>query len=191
MAIIKKYQPPQLVMPMKIRRFNPMGYLHGQINNQGVKHPGYDLNNGENAWADYGEPLYAPGDSLIVYAGKAEGFGTLIVGLLADKQIDPVTGELAFLGWRLGHPKDIYVKPGQRVSKGDLIGTCGNGGNADMTPHAHFDMFRRSVMEDLHKQLRATRWDYWDSPRYKRDNFKKLYVDPQRYFVEIDRIIPF
>lgn len=167
-----------------------MGYIHGQINNQGIRHPGYDLNNGNNAWADLGEPLYAPGDSLIVYAGEAGGFGTLIVGLLADKQLDPDTGKPIFLGWRIGHPQKIYVKEGQRVKKGELIGTCGNGGNLDMTPHAHFDMFRRSVMEDIHKKSGAKRWDYWDSLKYKRNNFKTLYVDPQRYFPEIDKIIP-
>lgn len=183
------YTPPKLTIPMHIRKINPMGYVHGQINNQGIKHPGYDLNDGGNAWADLGQEMVAPGDSLIVYAGKdCPGFGTLIVGLLSEKQIDPVTGKLVWLGWRLGHPKDIYVKVGDRVRGGQVVGTCGNGGNADMTPHAHFDMFRREEMEKLIKT--GFGWDYWDSKKFKRDNFSKLYVDAQRYFPEIDRVIP-
>ena len=191
----------KLVLPMHYRRRSPFGYLHGQINHQGVRHPGYDLNDGPNAWADLGQDLFAPGHSLIKFAGRSAGWGTLIVGYLAEKIEDPDTGELIWAGWRMGHPKDIFVKAGQRVRPGDVVGTCGNGGQPDMSPHLHFDLFRRDVLEEIgqdfvrkYGQKEADRvqmpWAYWDSVARKRDNFSRLYLDPQRYYPDLDALVP-
>ena len=52
--------PVSLLLPMKIRSSgDAFGYTHGMVNHEGVKHPGDDLNNGPNAWADLGQDLVA------------------------------------------------------------------------------------------------------------------------------------
>ena len=139
----------KLVLPMHFRRVSPFGYVHGQINHQGIKHPGYDLNDGPNAWADLGQEMFSPGHSLIKYAGPTAGWGTLLVGYLAEKIEDPVTGELIWAGWRMGHAEKMFVKAGDRVRPGQVVATCGWGKQPGMTPHLHFDLFRRDVLEKI------------------------------------------
>lgn len=190
------YKSDTLLLPMHIRAHAPFGYTHGEINFQGIKHPGVDLNDGAGAWADLGQDLRAPDDSLITFVGRGiGGWGTLMAGLLAKKIPDPATGELIWAAWRLGHPKDIHVKPGQRVKRGEVIGTCGNGNVPGMLPHAHFDLMRRDVLEQLGQdfvtrngQAVATRvgmpWTYWDV-KGRRDHFKELYIDPAPLIPEL------
>lgn len=196
----------QLVLPMEFRRHgNPFGYVHGQINHENIRHPGYDLNWGPDGWADEGRPLFSPADSLIVFSGKASGWGTLIVGLIAHK-VDLPEGGQGWLGWRFGHPKDLHVQAGQRVKAGDLVGTCGNGGNGRrgqknaMLPHLHYDLFRRAEFErygnDIeqryglaYKNRLGLPWTYWDNARIPRHNFKTFFVDPKLYHPELDRLI--
>lgn len=188
-----------LQLPMRIRASgDPFGYVHGQINHEGIKHPGDDLNWGPTAWSDLGEPVYAPEDALIVFAGSAGGWGTLIVGLIAKKLPDPQDGgKLKFMGFRIGHPEKILVKAGQRVKRGELIGTCGNGGNGRqgqsgaMAPHAHYDLFIREAFEQYAKRyspsdLKRTGlpWTYWDRVGV-RDNFKAFFRAPVHFHPEL------
>ena len=176
-----------LILPMRIKRIDPFGYAHGDINFQGVRHPGYDLNDGPNPWSDLGETLVAPGHARIVYAGAAPGWGTLIVGLLAEK-IPDEHGKLIFAGFRLGHPQKILTKVGDRVKPGQKIGTCGNGGIVSMMPHCHYDLFKRGVLENYYDG-RQMRWDYWDVVGV-RNLFDQLYLDPKRYHAEIREVLP-
>lgn len=192
---------PELELPMSMRSWgDPFGYVHGQINHEGIQHPGDDLNNGADAWADEGAPLRAPGDSLIVFSGSAGGWGTLIVGLFSFKLPDYRDGgRLKFLGWRLGHPQKLLVRAGQRVRKGDVVGTCGNGGNGRrgqkgaMAPHAHYDLFVRGAFEEYatrYDPQTLTRtglpWTYWDRAAHpKRDHYAEFFRDPADYHPEI------
>lgn len=190
----------RLTLPMKMRSFgDPFGYVHGQINHEGILHPGDDLNNGAGAWADLGCELVAPGDSKIVFAGSAGGWGTLIVGLFTKKMRDPVDGKLKFFGWRQGHPQKILVRAGQFVRKGQVIGTCGNGGNGKpgqkgaMAPHDHYDIFVREEFEKYALRYDAGTlaktglpWTYWDrAVAPKRNNFARFFRDPATWHPEI------
>lgn len=194
------YKPPKLVLPMHIRKHNPMGYTHGQINWQGIKHPGYDLNDGDGAWADLNQPIYAPGDGRICYVGRPAGWGTLMVGYLAEKQIDPATGKLIHIGFRVGHPKRMWYGVGYRFEAGQEIATCGNGNQGNMTPHLHFDYFRRDRLEELGKNFIAKYgkkeaervsmpYAYWDLLNV-RDEFESLYIDPAHYHPELRKYSP-
>ena len=132
-----------------------------------------------------------------MFAGSAGGWGTLIVGLFSFKLKDPVDGQLKFFGWRQGHPQRVLVKAGQRVRKGEVVGTCGNGGNGTkgqpgaMAPHDHYDLFRRSEFERYAKQYddatlsrTGLPWTYWDR-RGVRDNFARFFIDPSAVHPEI------
>lgn len=183
-----------LLLPMQIRQWgDAFGYVHGQINHEGIKHPGDDLNNGKDAWADLGAPIYAPGDSKIVFAGSAGGWGTLIVGLFTKKMRDPRDGKLKWFGWRQGHPQKIMVRVGQVVRQGQQVGTCGNGGNKGMAPHNHYDIFVREEFENYAKKYDAQTlartglpWTYWDrAAAPKRDNFARFFRDPDIWHPEL------
>lgn len=80
-------------------------------------HPGVDIAN------KIGTPLnaFAGGTVISANTGKKQGdkgFGNRIV--IRDDQGQE---------WSYGHENDVYVKPGQRVEKGQNIGTMGNSGS--------------------------------------------------------------
>ncbi|BCJ86691.1 M23 family metallopeptidase [Effusibacillus dendaii] len=92
------------------------------INGQKEFHTGIDVA------ADYGDPIDASADGVVLYAGPAEGFGNWIV-------IKHRHGLMTIYGHM--YRKDIEVKPGQAVKKGQEIGRVGAAGQSD-GPHLHF-----------------------------------------------------
>ncbi|KXG77451.1 Murein DD-endopeptidase MepM [Fervidicola ferrireducens] len=50
------------------------------------------------------------------------------------------------------HLKDVYVKTGDRVSQGQIIGTVGKTGLAE-NPHLHFEIWEKGMAQDPEKWL--------------------------------------
>ncbi|GAB4024517.1 MAG: hypothetical protein Fur0010_27790 [Bdellovibrio sp.] len=75
-----------------------------------------------------GTPIMAPADGRIAYSGVKPGFGNFI-------QIDHGYGVESFFA----HNRDLYVKSGQLVRRGDLIASVGNTG-ASTGPHLHYEI---------------------------------------------------
>ncbi len=95
---------------------------------------GYDYNPSANHWGidikgDFGDPVVAPDNGVVVYAGWNDwGYGEMVV-------IDH--GQ----GWQTlyAHLSTVDVGCGQEVYRGDLIGTIGSTGNSS-GPHLHFEL---------------------------------------------------
>jgi murein DD-endopeptidase MepM/ murein hydrolase activator NlpD len=85
-------------------------------------HAGIDLGGG------YGAPVLATEDGVVVYAGSASGYGTIIVVAHGDR----ITSSYA-------HVSAILVDDGQVVRRGQTIGRVGNEGNST-GPHLHFEI---------------------------------------------------
>ena len=85
-------------------------------------HDGYDL---AKPW---GSPVYSARSGTVVDAGWGEGYGMLIT----IRHSDGFTT-------RYGHLSKILVRPGQRVSRGALIGKVGSTG-LSTGPHLHFEV---------------------------------------------------
>lgn len=75
-----------------------------------------------------GTPIMAPADGRIAYAGVKPGFGNFV-------QIDHGYGVESFFA----HSRDLMVKSGQVVRRGDMIATVGNTG-ASTGPHLHYEI---------------------------------------------------
>ena len=88
----------------------------------GRRHEGIDMA------APIGTPIYATGDGVITHAGRQGAYGNLI----------KIQHELG-TETRYGHLSRIRVKPGQRVSQGELIGDMGNTGRST-GPHLHYEV---------------------------------------------------
>jgi murein DD-endopeptidase MepM/ murein hydrolase activator NlpD len=93
------------------------------------KHEGIDI------FANKGTPLVAISDGVIEFVGNDDLGGKTITF-----QPDDYAWEAYY-----AHLDKQYVSNGQRVKKGQLIGTVGNTGNAKTTPsHLHFGIYTES-----------------------------------------------
>ena len=78
--------------------------------------------------APIGTPIFAPADGVVIFAGAKVGYGNFI--MLAHGY-GVVT--------RYGHNAQNMVQPGQRLKRGDQIGTVGMTGRTT-GPHVHYEI---------------------------------------------------
>ncbi|WBU52554.1 DUF5930 domain-containing protein [Paracoccus sp. SCSIO 75233] len=75
-----------------------------------------------------GTPVLAPGDGVVTFAGRQNGYGNII-------KIEHALGTET----RYAHLSKIRVKVGQKVSRGAQIGDMGNTGRST-GPHLHYEV---------------------------------------------------
>ncbi len=90
----------------------------------------YRHHHGVDFAAPYGTPVSSIGDGVVVYAGWKGGYGKYI-------RIRHPNGYMS--GY--GHLSRIYVRRGQRVRQGQLIGRVGSTG-LSTGPHLHFEILK-------------------------------------------------
>jgi len=100
--------------------------------------PGFRLDpfTGLSSWhagTDYGAypgtPILATGDGYVVRAGWDDEFGNVVE--ISHPGVNMVT--------RYAHAQDIYVKMGERVTKGQAIASVGSTGRST-GPHLHYEV---------------------------------------------------
>lgn len=110
------------IMPAEGWISSPFGYRRDPFTGRRRFHEGIDISNRA------GTPVVAPADGIVVFTGRDGGYGNLIV-------ISHGYG----ISTRFGHLKKIFVKPGQKVQRGDIIGEIGNTGRST-GPHLHYEV---------------------------------------------------
>jgi murein DD-endopeptidase MepM/ murein hydrolase activator NlpD len=99
---------------------------------RGGRHTGDDLNGIGGMNTDLGDPVFAAGDGLVVYAGEpSEGWGNIVVLAHRDPQGKPVHTMYA-------HLHEIKTMLDTLVARGEVIGTVGTG-NGYYPAHLHFE----------------------------------------------------
>lgn len=83
--------------------------------------------------ADMGTPIRAPATGIVTASTMDPGYGKVIT-------IDHGHGIVT----RYGHCSQMYVKAGQRVRRGDVIGAVGNTGRST-GPHLHYEVRLQGV----------------------------------------------
>jgi murein DD-endopeptidase MepM/ murein hydrolase activator NlpD len=124
-AVAVQLQPVAELMwpltgPMKIT--SPYGERMHPIIGEEAFHRGVDLR------ANYGSPILAPADGVVLYIGSKTAYGNMVV-VLHGGGIATVYGHL----WKFA------VQPYERVQKGQLLGYTGNTGFST-GPHLHFEV---------------------------------------------------
>jgi len=76
-----------------------------------------------------GTPIVAPADGVVIFAGFKEGFGNLV---MVAHGYGIVTS--------YGHNSENMVQPGQRLRRGEQIGTVGMTGRTT-GPHLHYEIW--------------------------------------------------
>jgi len=101
---------------------------------------GNRLHGGIDLFAAIGTPVLASRSGLVVAATASKGMGNYVV-----------IRHLEHFSTIYGHLKDIYVRKGQLVRQGQIIGSVGKTGNANhagIQPHLHFEVRRNGVPRD-------------------------------------------
>jgi len=107
--------------------------------NRARRHPilGYTRRHeGTDYSAAYGTPVLAAGDGTVAKAGRAGGYGNLI-------EVRHANG----ITTRYGHLSAILVRPGARVTQGQVIGRVGATGLATAS-HLHYEFRVNGVARD-------------------------------------------
>ncbi len=92
------------------------------------------MHNGVDFAAPQGTPIYATGDG-VVFRVKTDlgGYGKFV-------EIDHGYGFLS----RYAHMNEFKVRPGQKIKRGDQIGTVGNTGSST-APHVHYEILKDGI----------------------------------------------
>ena len=127
-----RQEPPGLVWPVEGKvtsRFGPRGFLH--------VHRGVDIR------APKGTPVHAAAGGTVAFSGRQSSYGRVI-------KIDHPNG----LRTIYAHNSRNFVKAGERVKAGAVIGAVGQSGRAT-TNHLHFEVRRHDVARDPLPLLRS------------------------------------
>jgi murein DD-endopeptidase MepM/ murein hydrolase activator NlpD len=89
---------------------------------------GREFHEGLDIAVDFGTPVSATADGLVIYAAPHAGYGNVVI-LYHSNGITT----------RYGHLSRITVESGQRVKRGDQIGHAGSTGRST-GPHVHYEV---------------------------------------------------
>jgi len=124
-------------------------------------HFGEDWNGKGGGDSDLNDPIYAIGDGIVVFAEDVRvGWGRVI--LIRHAYRDPRNGQVKFIDSQYGHLRSILVSKGDRVKRGQKIGTLGN--NRGMyAAHLHFEI-RHNLQIGMFRESVAKTMENWADP---------------------------
>ncbi len=130
----------QLQHPARGEIYRKFGYTEHPLLKTARLHTGLDYK------GTVGDPVAAAGTGTVTVAGQEGGYGNYV-------RIDHGNG----LQTAYAHLLNYNVKPGQCVSKGEVIGVLGNSGLSS-EPHLHFEVLQNSSFIDPSSLLPDHRW---------------------------------
>ncbi len=89
---------------------------------------GREVHEGLDVAVDFGTPVTATADGLVIYAAPHAGYGNLVIVYHSNG-----------ITTRYGHLSRTSVEPGQRVKRGDQVGNAGSTGRST-GPHVHYEI---------------------------------------------------
>ncbi len=95
----------------------------------------HHFHSGVDIAANYGTPIRAPWQGEVVYVGPVQGFGPNTVVVSHPNQVQ-ADGKIIYSIF--GHNQDVYVRQGDYIQQGDILGTVGSEGRST-GPHLHWE----------------------------------------------------
>ena len=128
-ALVEKQQ--YMLYQQQLSRMTPSGWpAGGDVSSPyGLRWGGSDFHPGIDIANDYGTPITATADGIVVAAGwNSGGYGNMV-------DIDHGNGVVT----RYGHAQEVVVSPGQTVTRGQIIAFMGSTGFST-GPHVHYEV---------------------------------------------------
>ena len=139
------------------------------VNNYRAYHTGVDLNYGSLPDSDFGMNVFSSASGVVVFANSLSTWGNIVI--IQHDPLRSVTG-LVMYG-RYAHLNAIAVQVGQRVTRGQVIGTVGKGEFNRFAAHLHFDLSPTTTLTRSPGD-----WPGLDLARLQR-----TYVDPKAFII--------
>ena len=124
--------------PVEGRIASSFGERLDPFSGEGAFHRGVDIT------ARFGQPIIAPADGIVQFAGIENGYGRTVI-LNHGHGVSTL----------YGHMSGFAVLEGQRIERGDTIGYVGTSGRST-GPHVHYEVHINDVPVNPYKYLRNT-----------------------------------
>lgn len=123
------------ILPVRGWVTSHFGYRIDPFSGRRAFHKGMDIS------ARKGAPIVSPAEGVVSFAGPYGSFGNTV---------------MVFHGYGIStlyaHAEDVLVRAGQRISRGDILGTVGNTGRSTAT-HLHYEVIVHGVRVDPRKYI--------------------------------------
>lgn len=120
-------------------------------------HLGEDWNGNGGSNTDLGDPVYSIAHGIVIFSEDYKrGWGNVAIIRHAYRGKN---GQIQFVDSLYGHLHDRYCKVGERVTRGQKIGTIGRGPHNMYLAHLHFEIrkdLRVGMRRDLYPKTFAT-----------------------------------
>jgi murein DD-endopeptidase MepM/ murein hydrolase activator NlpD len=135
------------------------------------QHFGEDWNGRAGGNSDSGDPIYSTADGIVTFAYDVrKGWGNVVI--IRHAYRDPATGQVAFCDSLYGHLLAIMTKVGQKVRRGEQIGTLGS--NRGMYPaHLHFEL-RYNIYIGMQRNSVPAATANWADPSQFINKYRRL-----------------
>jgi murein DD-endopeptidase MepM/ murein hydrolase activator NlpD len=110
------------IWPVEGRLMGPYGQRTDPFSGEGAFHAGVDIS------APFGTPVQVTADGIVIFAEFQSGYGRLV-------KVDHGGG----LSTYYAHLSRAFVRPGQEMHRGDLVGEVGTTGRVT-APHLHYEV---------------------------------------------------
>ncbi|MEM1297421.1 MAG: M23 family metallopeptidase [Verrucomicrobiota bacterium] len=166
--------PPDASGYYKARGFYPNGHL------------GEDWNGKGGGNTDEGDPIYNIGDGVVVYSDDFEkGWGNVIIVRHAYREKD---GRIHYIDSLYGHLKVREAFLGDRVLRGQRIGTMGCGPNRMYWAHLHFEI-RKNLAIGMNRSTYTRGYENYHSPTHFIRNNRQLRKEFRMVRIPIDTFL--
>jgi murein DD-endopeptidase MepM/ murein hydrolase activator NlpD len=137
-------------------------------------HFGEDWNGRGGGDTDMGAPVHSIGDGVVTWAYDVrQGWGNVVIIRYAYR--DPASGQVRFIDALYGHLRDMLVKTGQIVKRGQKVGTIGN--NRGMyAAHLHFEI-RHNLSIGMQRESVDRNMTNWADPTEFIKKYRRLNRD--------------
>lgn len=134
-------------------------------------HFGEDWNGRGGGDSDMGDPVYSMANGIVVWAYDVRaGWGNVVI--IRHAYRDPSTGQVKYCDSLYGHLREMQVKVGQTVKRGDKVGTIGN--NRGMyAAHLHFEI-RHNIRIGMLRNNVPRDYENWADPTAFINKYRRL-----------------
>jgi murein DD-endopeptidase MepM/ murein hydrolase activator NlpD len=155
----------------KARGFYPNGHL------------GEDWNGNGGGNTDRGDPIYAIAHGVVVYSDDfKEGWGNVVIIRHAYREKN---GQIAYIDSLYGHLDRRGVRLGDRVVRGQLVGTMGCGPRDMYLAHLHFEI-RKNLAVGMNRSDFKRDYSVYHSPTSFIQKFRRLRQEFRRVPIPVD-----
>ncbi len=150
-------------------------------------HMGEDWNGKNYGDTDLGDPVYSCASGVVVYSEMypGRGWGNVVIIRHAYRE---KSGQVAFVDSLYGHLHYRSVRMGEKVARGQKVGTIGKGKNGIFPAHLHFEI-RKDLRVGMRRDLYPKTYATYHSPRHFINAHRTLRYESRQVRIPINTFL--